>query len=118
MTRASLGLLHLAHAPARFHTASMAWTDLRERKALIRWGLVFAVGFALVGALHVWLRLQVLDTRYRLGAAQKAWARLDAEHDALVAELARIEEAQSIEAMALARLGLKRPDSGQEVLLP
>lgn len=99
-------------------TRGMAWTDLGQRRALIAWGLVLAAAVVVVAAAQVWLRLQLIDLRYRLGVSQEVWSRLDAEHEMLLATLARLEDPARLETVARQRLGLVRPVSGQEVYLP
>jgi len=119
MSRVGQATFPLADPRPRFsHPGSMVWANHAERRVLIRYGLLLAAVFVGLAAAHVWIRLQVLEVRYRLGAAQQVWTRLDAEHDALVAELARVEEAENILAMARARLGLSRPEPTQEAYLP
>lgn len=105
----------LSHAEP---TRGMAWTDLAQRRALIGWGLLLAAAVMAMAAAQVWLRLQLIELRYRVGVAQEVWSRLDAEHEVLLATLARLEDPAHLEAVARQRLGLVRPASGQEAYLP
>lgn len=99
-------------------TRGMAWTDLPERRTLIVLGLMLSLAFIALTAAQVWLRLQAIDLRYRLGTAQQVASRLHAEREVLLSRLARLEEPSHLESLAAKRLGLSRPQKGQEAYLP
>jgi len=97
------------------NVAATARADLRAR---VIW-LGFCVGLGVLIALgHVWLRLQVVTTGYRLSVTRQIVERLDQEQRELTLDIARLSTAARIDEVARQRLGMTRPDKGQEAVLP
>lgn len=97
------------------NVAATARADLRAR---VTW-LCICVGLGVLIALgHVWLRLQVVTTGYRLSVTRQIIERLDQEERELTLDVARLSTAARIEEVARQRLGMARPDKGQEAVLP
>ncbi len=96
----------------------MALADAHERQAFGIW-MVLLVGACVFVALgYVWLRLKVAEVGYRFDATRQAVERLREESRELEAEAARFDNAVNLEALAQSRLGLQRPNKGQEAVLP
>ena len=95
--------------------------DRAARKRRRRQSLVVAllavclVGVALV---HVWLRLQVVQTGYSLSTTSKLQSHLEQESRELKVELATLTSPDRLEAIARKRLGLTPPEKGQVIVLP
>lgn len=107
------------HRPLRLsrpHT--MALSDAREKRLLVRLVLGWVALFALVCTAHVAIRLRVLDVAYRLEATHGAIARLELESRELRARAVRVEDPERLETLAKQRLGLSRPSPGQRLVLP
>jgi len=66
----------------------------------------------------VWLRLKVVDLGYQLLTTRQLIARLAQEEHELTIEVATLDAPGRIEEIARARLGMARPEKGQEVALP
>lgn len=79
--------------------------------------LMMIVGIA-ISALKVTIRLQVQDLQIRTSASRAFQGKLIAEHDRLEQEHTDLLASKAIEARALGRLGMMRPQLGQEVRLP
>jgi len=91
---------------------------LAERRALVVWlALVVAAGVAIALG-YVWLRLQVVNVGYHLSAAREVIGRLEQEEHELTLELATLEAPARLEEEARVRLGMGRPEKGQEAVLP
>jgi len=80
-------------------------------------GLLIAGG---VGAvfMHVWIRLTVLRVGYALSDARQVVRKLENEHGTLETQWAALTSPARLEALAGARLGLRRPLPQQVVTLP
>jgi cell division protein FtsL len=101
--------------PRPANIASIRSTELR---ALIAWLGLF-VAFGVVIALgHVWLRLKVVDLGYRLVTTHQLIEKLQQEQHELTVEAARLDAPGRLEEVARARLGMMRPEKGQEAVLP
>ncbi len=98
--------------------ANIAAGRSREVRALIAWLAVF-VSLAVVIALgHVWLRLKVVDFGYRLLTTRQLIEKLQQEEHELTIEVATLEAPSRLEEGARTRLGMMRPEKGQEAMLP
>ena len=101
--------------PRPANIASIRSTELR---ALIGWLGLF-VAFGVVIALgHVWLRLKVVDLGYRLVTTHQLIEKLQQEQHELTVEAARLDAPRRLEEVARGRLGMMRPEKGQEAVLP
>jgi cell division protein FtsL len=89
-----------------------------ERHGLIVWLAVFIAVLVGVALVHVWLRLKVSDLGYHLSATRQVIEKLEQEGHELTLEVARLEASEHLEAIARVRLGMQRPDKGQEAVLP
>jgi cell division protein FtsL len=92
--------------------------SLVERRAAAVWmGVVAALAVG-IGLAHVWLRLQVVNVGYQLSATREVIARLQQEENELALEVAGLDVPARLEALARERLGMIRPERGQEAMLP
>jgi cell division protein FtsL len=67
---------------------------------------------------HVWLRLKVVDLGYQRLTTRQLIERLTQEEHELTIEVASLDAPERLEKVAEARLGMVRPERGQEVALP
>ena len=103
---------------AWFRPANIASAKSSEVQALIAW-LGFFVALAVLIALgHVWLRLKVVDLGYRLLVTRQLIEKLEQESHELTIDAATLEAPGRLEEVARARLGMTRPEKGQEAMLP
>lgn len=86
--------------------APRAW-----RRPLLAWMAAFAV----VAAVHVWLRLQTKAVGYELEEMHRLEQRLAEERAELEVDLARLTSPRVLDRMARERLGLAAPEAGQVV---
>jgi cell division protein FtsL len=98
--------------------ANIASASSVELRLLIRWIAFFGVLGVAIGLGHVWLRLRVTSLGYRLSATRQVVERLQQEGHELTMEIARLESSKRLEDAARTRLGMMRPEKGQEVGLP
>lgn len=89
-----------------------------EVRALVTWLVLFAIASVTIELAHVWLRLKVTDLGYRLSTTQRVIQKLQSEGHELTAEVARLNASDRLEEVARVRLGMARPQRGQEVVLP
>lgn len=91
-----------------------------KRKALQQHLGICVLGFCLfiLGLVHVWLRLQVVQMGYMLSTTTKLQGRLEQENRELKVELATLTSPERLEALARRRLGLMSPEKGQVIVLP
>jgi len=89
-----------------------------QRRALVSWLALFVTLAVIIGLGHVWLRLQVVDAGYRLSITRQVIDKLEIESHELTLEAATLEAPNRLEEAARARLGMVRPEKGQEVVLP
>jgi hypothetical protein len=98
-------------------------TNIREAvsaevRALAVWiGVLVFVG-VVVGLGYVWMRLLVVDVGYRLSATRQLVERLEQEGQELAVEAAAADTPGRLEQEAHLRLGLQRPERGQDAVLP
>jgi cell division protein FtsL len=98
--------------------ANVAAATSAELRALVTWLALFVAIGVLIALGHVWLRLKVVDLGYRLGTTRQIVERLKQEGDELTLEAAALTAPGRLDAMARTRLGMTRPEKGQEVILP
>ena len=89
-----------------------------ELRALVAWLAIFVAAGVLIGLVHVWLRLKVVDLGYRLGATRQVVERLKQEGEELTLEVAGLTASGRLDEVARGRLGMNRPEKGQEAVLP
>ncbi|HVM98355.1 MAG TPA: cell division protein FtsL [Candidatus Acidoferrales bacterium] len=108
----------LTQPDARKRRSKMASADLLERRAFSSWATTLVVLAVVIALAHVWLRLQVSETGYELEATHQAIDRLRQEANDLTAQVAALNSPARLESLAQSRLGLSRPQKGQEAVLP
>ena len=98
--------------------ANIASVRSAELRALIAWlGLFVALG-VVIALGHVWLRLKVVDLGYRLVTTRQLIEKLQQEQHELTVEAATLDAPGRLEEVARVRLGMTRPEKGQEAVLP
>jgi len=122
----SLGRTPTAPSPRNAGTPAVAWlrpanitaANRTELRALIVWLALF-VGLAVaIGLAYVWLRLRVVDVGYHLSATRQLIEKLEQEGHELSLDAARLDAPGRLEDVARTRLGMMRPEKGQEGVLP
>jgi cell division protein FtsL len=89
-----------------------------ELRALITWLGVFVALGVIIALGYVWLRLRVVDVGYRLVTTRQLLEKLQQEQHELTVEAARLDAPSRLEKVARGRLGMTRPEKGQEAVLP
>jgi cell division protein FtsL len=103
---------------ARLRPANITSIRSAELRALIA-GLGLFVGLGVVIALgYVRLRLEVVNLGYRVVTTRQLIEKLQQEQHALAVEAARLDSPSRLDEVARVRLGMVRPEKGQEVVLP
>jgi cell division protein FtsL len=97
------------------NVASAASAELR---ALVAWMAVFVAVGVVIALAHVWLRLKVVDLGYRLGTTSQVIERLKQEGSDLTLQAAALSAPSRLDEVARTRLGMVRPEKGQEAILP
>ncbi len=67
---------------------------------------------------YVWVRLMVVEAGYRLSVTRQLVEALEREGRELAVRAAAADSTALLETMATARLGMRRPERGEEELLP
>jgi cell division protein FtsL len=89
-----------------------------EVRRLIAWGVVLlTVGVCLLLG-YVWVRLMVVEAGYRLSVTRQLVEVLEREGRELAVRAAAADSAAHVEELATRRLGMRRPERGEEELLP
>ena len=109
---------HADTAPAWQRRPNVTADVHAELRALVTWVGIIIVSAVLIGLVHVWLRIQVVDRGYKLNDSRQAVQRLTQEGGELTLEVARLMDATRLGELARTRLGMVRPDVGQELVLP
>jgi cell division protein FtsL len=98
--------------------ANIAADTSADVRALVLWlSLIVMLGVA-IGLVYVWLRLKVRDLGYELSATRQVIERLQQEEHELNVEAASLDAPGRLEQIARVRLGMTRPEKGQEAVLP
>jgi len=103
---------------AWLHPANIAAATSAELRALVTWLAVFVALGVVVALGHVWLRLKVVDLGYRLSATKEVIKKLEQEERALTVDVETLHASGRLEELARTKLGMLRPEKGQEVVLP
>jgi cell division protein FtsL len=98
--------------------ANIAAASSAQLLALMTWLAVFVALTVAIAVGHVWLRLKVVDLGYRLSATRQVIEKLEQEEHELTVEAATLDAPGRLEEIARARLGMVRPEKGQEAVLP
>jgi cell division protein FtsL len=100
-----------------FKPANIASATSSELRTLITWlGCFVALG-VLIALGHVWLRLKVVDLGYQVVTTRQLIEKLAQEGHELTIDIATLEAPGRVEEAAR-RLGMARPEKGQEAALP
>ena len=100
------------------HPANVPFSVKAETRALMAWvGMLGGVG-VIVGLFHVWVGNQVVEAAYRLSATRQLVERLEQEGRELQVLAAAADAPGKLEERVRARLGMRPPERGEEVLLP
>ncbi len=105
-------------AAAWFRPANVASAKNTERRALIGWLALFVFLGVVIALGHVWLRLKVVDLGYQLLTTRQLIEKLAQEQHELTIEVATLDAPGRLEEAARTRLGMARPERGQEAALP
>jgi alkylhydroperoxidase/carboxymuconolactone decarboxylase family protein YurZ len=108
----------LTRHPGWKRPANMASANPLERRAFSSWTAALVGMGVLIALGHVWLRLKVSETGYQIEATRQAIERLRQEAGELTAQAAVLDGKAHLEMLSQARLGLVRPQKGQEAILP
>jgi cell division protein FtsL len=98
--------------------ANVASAASAELRALVAWMAVFVAIGVVIALVHVWLRLKVVDLGYRLGTTSQVIERLKQEGSELTLQVAALSAPSRLDEVARTRLGMMRPEKGQEAVLP
>lgn len=101
-----------------FRPANVDANKSFELRALIAWLSFFVVLGVCIALGHVWLRLKVVDLGYQLLTTRQLVEKLGQEEHELTVEIATLDAPGRLEGIARTRLGMTRPEKGQEVALP
>ena len=115
----SAALSHpVAGDPVARRRANVRASVSAEVRRLIAWGVVLgAVGVCLLLG-YVWVRLMVVEAGYRLSVTRQLVEVLEREGRELAVRAAAADSAARLEELATKRLGMRRPERGEEELLP
>lgn len=108
----------LPNALAWRSPTNVASATSAELRALTTWLAVFVAIGVLIALMHVWLRLKVVDLGYRLGTTRQVVERLRQEGSELTLQAAALTAPNRLDEAARTRLGMIRPEKGQEAVLP
>jgi len=108
----------VADADGWFRPANVASARNTERRAVITWLAVFVFLGVVIALGHVWLRLKVVDLGYQLLTTRQLIEKLAQEQHELTIEVATLDAPGRLEQIARVRLGMGRPERGQEAALP
>lgn len=98
--------------------ANVAWATSADLRALVAWMAVCVAIGVVIALVHVWLRIKVVDLGYRLGTTRQVIERLSQEGGELTLEAAALSATSRLDEVARTRLGMLRPEKGQEAILP
>ncbi|MFI5394654.1 MAG: hypothetical protein ACHQ9S_03890 [Candidatus Binatia bacterium] len=101
-----------------FKPANIASAKSSDLRALIAWLGCFVVLSVLIALGHVWLRLKVVDLGYQVVTTRQLIEKLAREEHELTIDIATLDAPGRLEEVAHARLGMTRPEKGQEAVLP
>jgi cell division protein FtsL len=88
------------------------------RSWLVRRVMMLGIALVVLGLVHVWLGLKVVQLGYDLSLARQMQLRLEHEQRELEVELATRRDPARIAEAARRRLGMTEPRKGQVVYLP
>lgn len=98
--------------------ANVPVSDRADVRALMVWAVVLGGMGVILGLVHVWARNQVVEAGYRLSATRQLVERLEREERELEVLAAAADTPGRLEELARTRLGMRRPQRGEEIALP
>ena len=87
-------------------------------RRLIVWGVVLGTAGVCLLLGYVWVRLMVVEAGYRLSVSRQLVEALEREGRELAVRAAAADSAARVEELATQRLGMRRPERGEEEFLP
>lgn len=103
----------VAHRPPNVRASVSA-----EVRRLIVWGLVLGTCTVCVLLGYVWVRLQAVEAGYRLSVTRQLVVALEREGRELEVRAAAADSVARLEELARDRLAMRRPERGEEEILP
>ncbi len=102
------------HRPANVRASVSA--EAAAVDCVVRGTWVPAPSCLLLG--YVWVRLMVVEAGYRLSVTRQLVEALEREGRELAVRAAAADSAARLEDLATKRLGMRRPERGEEEILP
>lgn len=109
----SLVVRHLGRRPANVSFAVQA-----ETRTLMVWGGCLGLACVLIALGYVWVRIKAVEAGYRLSATRQLVERLEQEGRELAVQVAAADTLVRLQDLAASRLGMHRPERGEEAMLP
>jgi cell division protein FtsL len=103
----------IAKRRANVHSSVSAAT-----RSLIVWGVLLGTAGVCLLLGYVWVRLMVVEAGYRLSVSRQLVEALEREGRELAVRAAAADSAARVEELATQRLGMRRPERGEEESLP
>ena len=103
----------VARRPANVQAAASA----AVRRLFARGVILGAVGVCVLLG-YVWVRLMVVEAGYRLSVTRQLVVALEREGRELEVRAAAADSVARLEELATKRLGMRRPERGEEEILP
>lgn len=97
--------------------ANIPFRASQAAKDAASWVGLFVCASVIVALGYVWVRLMVVDVGYRLSATRQLVERLEQEGRILAVEAAAADTPGRLEGAAH-RLGFRRPEAGEEAMVP
>ena len=89
-----------------------------EVRRLIAWSVVLGAAGVCLLLGYVWVRLMVVEAGYRLSVTRQLVEGAEREGRELAVQAAAADSAAHLEELATTRLGMRRPERGEEEPLP
>lgn len=89
-----------------------------EVRRLLAWAVVLGGSGVCLLLGYVWVRLMVVEAGYRLSVTRQLVEALEREGRELAVRAAAADSAAHLEELAVKRLGMRRPERGEEEILP
>src|SRR5262245_27340775 len=103
----------IAKRRANVHSSVSAAT-----RSLIVWGVLLGTAGVCLLLGYVWVRLMVVEAGYRLSVSRQLVEAVEREGRELAVRAAAADSAARVEQLATQRLGMRRPERGEEESLP
>jgi len=102
----------------RWRPANVPLSVKAQLRALSGWLSALTLCAVIIALGYVWVRLQVVEAGYELSATRQLVERLEAEGRELAVRAAAAAAPARLETLAETRLGMRRPQRGEEANLP